>query len=74
MEVELFLGIVAPRKSIVVVDDPEEGETQGAQKQNTGQNYNQGVFQPTPTTPLVLVFVMPMSATTKEQSKKYLVW
>lgn len=61
MEVELSLGVVPPGEALLVSDDPIEGETEGCQEEDAGQDHDQGVLQPAPAAPFVLLLVVPVS-------------
>lgn len=61
MEVELQLGVVAPREAAPVEDRPEEGEREGGQQEEAGEDYDEGVLQPAAATPLVVLLVVPVS-------------
>jgi hypothetical protein len=60
MEVELSLGVVPPGEALLVSDDPIEGETEGCQEEDAGQDHDQGVLQPAPAAPFVLLLVVPV--------------
>jgi hypothetical protein len=61
VEVELSLGVVPPGEALLVSDDPIEGETEGCQEEDAGQDHDQGVLQPAPAAPFVLLLVVPVS-------------
>jgi hypothetical protein len=61
VEVKLSLGVVPPGEALLVSDDPIEGETEGCQEEDAGQDHDQGVLQPAPAAPFVLLLVVPVS-------------
>lgn len=72
MQVELLLDVVTPREAILVVDDPEERQRQGAQQQHAGDDHNKGVLQPAAASPFILLFVLSVTANNQFYQKSIL--
>lgn len=46
MQIKLQFWVIGPGESSAIVNDPENGQNQGANQQDRGQDHNHQVFEP----------------------------